>query len=623
MRAASWCGLVLAGGVGVVGCASDGSPGTTPSSPSSSGLVTAEGAAGDVASGGGPSSGVPGGGVPGGGVPGGGVPGGGVSGSGAPGSMTVGGVGEQPSGSTSGGPTANPSTPVQAGGAPGSDSAASTSGGTTGSAPTASGSATSTMAVDAGNGGMSTAGGGGNAGTGGMDSSSGGMAVGAGGAANPGDELCPYAGGAEPTGTDWVNGEMLEFNDNGGWCWYQDERVLVDQETGQLIIASVGSGGNRDARVEVVHWDIANKTGELHHLGTMSYADDHDVAALVKRPEGGYVAMWAGHNDDCNSYFSVYDGGSWSQSRSFAWPQCPTSSGKRITYANLWYLGDTLYSYVRSIDTSPHYLFSEDGGNTWELSGRLTSTPQVGYVAGYYKYWGNNSDRIDFFGTEAHPRDNDNSLYHGYVADGQIHNSNGEVVDTNFADTSANEVSEYTQVFATGTTINGVQLEHMWNADMVRYDDGTVAAIGTGRVSGTGSDDPDKRLLYFRFDGTEWKTTYLAKAGTKLYSSEQDYTGLGALHPDNPNVIYISTAFDPRTDEGEFNGKKEIWKGVTCDGGATFDWEPVTSNSQMDNLRPVVPKWDASHTALLWLRGTYTSAQSYNFKVVGLIEGED
>jgi hypothetical protein len=42
----------------------------------------------------------------------------------------------------------------------------------------------------------------------------------------------------------------------------------------------------------------------------------------------------------------------------------------------------------------------------------------------------------------------------------------------------------------------------------------------------------------------------------------------------------------------------------------------------MDNLRPVVPKWDTEHTALLWLRGSYTSAQSYDFDVVGLIEGD-
>jgi hypothetical protein len=436
----------------------------------------------------------------------------------------------------------------------------------------------------------------------------------------PADGLCPYAGEAAADGQNWVNGEMLEFNDNGGWCWYQDERVLVDPESGELIIATVASGGSRDAAVEITHWDIAGKTGERHHLAKMGYADDHDVAALVKRPEGGYAAMWAGHNDDCNSYYSVYDGGSWSNASSFAWPDCPTSSGKRITYANMWYLGDTIYSYVRSIDTSPHYLFSENGGQSWTLAGRLTSTPQVGYVAGYYKYWGNNTDRIDFFGTEAHPRDNDNSLYHGYIQDGSIHNSTGDVIDDNFEDRSAQDVPSYSTVFATGTTINGVRLEHMWNADLVRYDDGTVAAIGTGRVSGTGSDDPDKRLLFHRFDGSEWTTTYLAKAGTKLYGTEQDYTGLGALDPDDPRVIYISTSYDPRTDEGQNNGKKEIWKGVTCDDGATFEWEPVTANSQMDNLRPVVPKWDAANRAVLWLRGSYTSAQSYNFKVVGLIE---
>ena len=42
----------------------------------------------------------------------------------------------------------------------------------------------------------------------------------------------------------------------------------------------------------------------------------------------------------------------------------------------------------------------------------------------------------------------------------------------------------------------------------------------------------------------------------------------------------------------------------------------------MDNIRPIVPKWDASHTALLWLRGTYSTAQSYAMKVVGTIDDE-
>ena len=51
-------------------------------------------------------------------------------------------------------------------------------------------------------------------------------------------------------------------------------------------------------------------------------------------------------------------------------------------------------------------------------------------MAGYYKYWGNNTDRIDFVGTEAHPRDVDTSLCHGYIQGGKVYNSAGTVVDS-------------------------------------------------------------------------------------------------------------------------------------------------------------------------------------------------
>ena len=72
--------------------------------------------------------------------------------------------------------------------------------------------------------------------------------------------------------------------------------------------------------------------------------------------------------------------------------------------------------------------------------------------------------------------------------------------------------------------------------------------------------DPDKRALYARFDGTKWKPTYLVKTGPKLYPDEEDYTGLGALDPDNPHTIYISTTFDPRDDTTNL-GKHEIFAG--------------------------------------------------------------
>ena len=69
-------------------------------------------------------------------------------------------------------------------------------------------------------------------------------------------------------------------------------------------------------------------------------------------------------------------------------------------------------------------------------------------------------------------------------------------------------------------------------------------------------------------------------------------------------------------------GKREIWRGTTCDNGASFKWTPVTANSTKDNIRPLVPKWDASHTALLWMRGTYTSAQSLEESLVGTLSSQ-
>jgi len=420
--------------------------------------------------------------------------------------------------------------------------------------------------------------------------------------------------------------KVITFNDNGAWCWYQDERVLVDTKTDKLIVGSVASGGAVDGNIRATIYDIASGSGKTVTLGDLS-VDDHNAPAFAIRPDGKYVAMWSTHRENCNTYFSIYDGTSWAAAKTYDWSQngCPwgaaATTTNKVTYSNLWYMSaeNRLYSAIRSVDTSPAFLVSADDGAGWSYLGRLTGSPQQGYVAGYYKYWGNGTDRIDFVGTEAHPRDFDNSLWHGYVQGGKVYDSFGKVVDDNISDGTAQNVNKFTQIFKTGSTLGGVKLEHAWNHDIVRYEDGTIAMLGQARVSGTGSDDPDKRLFYGRFDGSSWTLTYLVKAGTKLYSSEQDYTGLSALHPDNPYVIYVSTPTDPRDDKTKL-AKREIWQGTTCDNGKTFQWTPVTQNSTADNIRPVVPKWDANHTALLWLRGTYNTAQNWQMNVVGIIQ---
>lgn len=269
-------------------------------------------------------------------------------------------------------------------------------------------------------------------------------------------------------------------------------------------------------------------------------------------------------------------------------------------------------------------MVSADVGETWSYGGQLTMNENVGYVNGYLKYWSNGVDRIDFVCTEYHPRDYPTSLYHGYVRDGKSYRSDGTVVDSNVLDTlNIPTPTDFTRVFADSTILHGDTMRRCWNVDVQRYSDGTIATIVSARANNNegGSSsaiNPDHDFIYCRYDGTRWTATYLGKAGLKLYASEQDYTGLGALCPNDPNTIYISTTYDPR--DNTFLGVHEIFKGVTADHGASWNWTPITQHSVRDNFRPIVPAWDNNNTALLWLRGTYTSAQLFDAAVVGILD---
>ncbi len=428
-------------------------------------------------------------------------------------------------------------------------------------------------------------------------------------------------GGGIECGETAAPGEIIPFTDDGSWSWFQDERVIVDAEANRLLLGSVAVNGDRNGNVEVTMYDLAGgEAPQRSVLGELN-PDEYSAPALYQLGRDRYVAAYAGHNDTCLSYFNVYEDGSWGEQGTFDWTDqgCPfetATAARTVSFANLWRVGDQLYNLVRAVGTTPSLLVSTDGSG-WEYAGRLTGTPTAGLLAGYYKFWGNGADRIDFVGTEAHPRDFDNSLYHGYVKDERICDSTGAVIDAELLDEEAEPISAYMPVLLTGSQLGEVTLHHLWPADLVRYPDGTIAVIFTGRVGGD-TDDPDLRFGYARFDGSSWRATYLSKAGRKLYDSEQDYTGLGALHPNDPNTLYLSTTTDPGDDTTQL-AKHEIWRGTTCDEGVSFEWTPITERSTQDNLRPVVPSWESDRTALLWMRGSYNSAATHSTAIVGVI----
>ena len=435
------------------------------------------------------------------------------------------------------------------------------------------------------------------------------------------------------TPRDIVRGNLIQFNDNGLWCWFQDERVVVDTVNGKIILGTdasqAGIGGSaRNGAIEAVIFDLQSQTSTRYQLAKFS-CDDHNAPGFLIRPDGKYISLYSEHYDYYNNRYRIFDGNTWAAEKVFDWSARPGGTDYTIAYNNVYFLSaeGKMYNFSRANHRSPNFIVSTTMGDSWTWGGQLTTNTSNSYNKGYYKYWSNGIDRIDFLFTEQHPRDTLTSIYHGYLKGGKAYASDGTLADDDIFDTTFIPAFwNFTKVFGNGTVIGNDTMYRCWQSDLMRYDDGTIAAIITARVNQSyspgypdNSINPEHAFIYCRYDGANWHYSYLGKAGLKFYSSEADYVGLGALSPNDPNTLYISTPYDPR-DTSISLGVREIFKGATADNGTTWQWTPITENSVRDNIRPVVPLWDKNTTALLWCRGSYISAQSFDAAVVGIID---
>jgi hypothetical protein len=266
-------------------------------------------------------------------------------------------------------------------------------------------------------------------------------------------------------------------------------------------------------------------------------------------------------------------------------------------------------------------MFSDDDGESWRYGGRLLRG-RDGY--GPYAKYAAAGDTIHVVATEDHPRHFDNGLYHGYVRDETIYGSDGATLAALAAgDETPLRAWDLTPIF-TGDEDNvawmvDVELDEQQRPCVVF----SVQKDGRGLPRGEGGFD--HRFHYARWDGVKWNTSEIAYAGERLYPGEDDYTGLAAIDPKNVKVIYISTDADPVTgaplvSAADGRRHRELFRGTTADEGATWSWTPFTANSTVDNLRPIIPKWDDPRTALVWMRGEYRANRgAWTTAVVALI----
>ncbi len=429
----------------------------------------------------------------------------------------------------------------------------------------------------------------------------------------------------------FVRGDLISFtgmpgSPNGAWCWFQDERAIVDASHPDepiLMFTSVSASAQDSTEQGDLdfHWyGLSAGTGDVIELYDRLGQDDHNTAALFQRENGQVLALFSRHGSDKNIYITqteAHDPTSWS-------PLSVYQDSSNVTYNNLLTAGvgpdKKLYNFSRSRGWNPNFVVLDPETGKWEYGGRLLKSEGRPYL----KYRANqDGSKIHVVATDQHPRNFDNSIYHG-VMDGQsLFDSNGKLLDQDLSDSDAVPPSALSLVFA------GDPDNVAWMADVeVDERDQPVIAFSVqkdGRDLPPKSGGLDHRYHLARFTPAGWRQHEIAFAGERLYSFEDDYTGLVAIDPQDVNHLVISTNANP--DSGEPLISKadtlrhyELFEGISEDDGGSFSWTAITQNSTMDNIRPIIPTWEGGKRIVLWLRGSYTTYEDFDTQVVGIIQ---
>jgi hypothetical protein len=436
-----------------------------------------------------------------------------------------------------------------------------------------------------------------------------------------------------------VPADTVLIQTDGAWTWFNDHTARF--VNGDLYIGYVKGQAQKMA---LTRYDFDTTTSHEFLFSTASFPsnDDHDVPNVTVLPDGRILSVYSRHNLDTRFFYRRSLNGNPTTLSDWGAEQTKTLGTSKNTYSNTMRLtaeANKIYNFSRNINFNPTLHISTDNGQTWGNPVHFIRTG-TGGTRPYPRYATNHFDRIDLIYTDGHPRDVNNSIYHLFYQGGNFLKSDGTVIKNiaNLPLEHSSTAERGTVVYPYTTTAWGpdqgpddwIPNGRAWTWDIQYQADGKPVCVFQVQVDGAAgptTDFKNDRIYYYyaRWDGTQWRRKFIANAGHGLYSSEDDYGGGITIDPENPNIIYLSSnaanPFDLSTlapGLNPNNGIYEIYRGITSDGGNSWSWVAITSNSNASNMRPFVPEDHGRSEAVVWFRGRYTTFLNYNCNIYGL-----
>ena len=391
------------------------------------------------------------------------------------------------------------------------------------------------------------------------------------------------------------------LTNDGAWCWFSDPRAIyTNEKNGKVITGWVTKSGD----IISASLDLASEKIIQKKLYTRLEIDDHDNPAFLELPDHRILTQytWHGGNKDGmgiiqNTTSQTSEIVSFSDSLVFK-PQTPALLEKfkreTYTYANPFLLreeNNKIYSFGRWIGFKPNFITSTDNGKTWsDPSVIITSKELNTNNRPYVKYYSDGKSKIHLIFTDGHPNAEPlNSVYYCYYEKGAFWRADGSKIAN--LDQLPFHPSDASIIYkATPETGKA------WIFDIVIDKKGRPVVAYTRYPT-----NENHQYFYAVFDGKKWNDHHLINSGKWFPQTpdgkkerEENYSGGLTIDPLDPSVVYFSH---------EINNIFEISKGKTSDLGKTWEITPVTRNSTLDNVRPVIPRYKkkGDKNILLWM----------------------